>query len=110
MPPTRRDRATGSTEATGEATDTSDPTAAADGEAADGGATDPVDPALADIAGLSYEQARDELTAIVARLEGGQAPLEESMALWRRGEALAARAAAWLDAAQAEVSGPDATR
>lgn len=57
-----------------------------------------------DIAGLAYEQARDELTAIVARLESGQVPLEESMRLWRRGEALAAHCTAWLDDAQAQVS------
>lgn len=60
--------------------------------------------AFPDIAGLAYEQARDELTAIVARLESGQVPLEESMRLWRRGEALAAHCTAWLDDAQAQVS------
>ena len=46
--------------------------------------------APSDIAELSYEQARDELVAIVARLEAGQAPLEESMTLWERGEELVA--------------------
>jgi exodeoxyribonuclease VII small subunit len=56
-----------------------------------------------DIGGLTYEQARDELVSIVARLEAGQVPLEESMALWRRGEALAAHCAAWLDGAQAQL-------
>jgi exodeoxyribonuclease VII small subunit len=56
------------------------------------------------LAALSYEEARDELTAIVARLEGGQVPLEESMALWRRGEALAAHCSTWLDAAEASLS------
>lgn len=56
-----------------------------------------------DVADLSYEEAREELIGIVARLEAGQAPLEESMRLWRRGEALAARCTTWLDGAQAEI-------
>ena len=56
-----------------------------------------------DIAGLRYEDAREELIAIVAKLEAGQVPLEESMHLWRRGEALAAHCAQWLDGAQAEI-------
>lgn len=56
-----------------------------------------------DIAGLRYEQAREELVGIVATLEAGQAPLEDSMRLWRRGEALAAHCAQWLDGAQAEI-------
>ena len=37
----------------------------------------------------SYEDARDELTEIVRRLEAGGVTLEESLALWERGEALA---------------------
>ncbi len=61
-----------------------------------------------DVAALRYEQAREELVAIVGRLEAGQAPLEDSMQLWRRGEALAAHCAAWLDGAQAEIE--EATR
>ncbi|WP_295702026.1 exodeoxyribonuclease VII small subunit [Lapillicoccus sp.] len=68
--------------------------------------------AFPDIAGLSYEEARDELVAIVGGLENGQVPLEESMALWRRGEALAAHCTAWLDGAQrqiAEATGPGQT-
>ncbi len=56
-----------------------------------------------DIAGMRYEDAREELVGIVARLEAGQAPLEDSMHLWRRGEALAAHCATWLDGAQAEI-------
>ncbi|HMT32000.1 MAG TPA: exodeoxyribonuclease VII small subunit [Dermatophilaceae bacterium] len=58
----------------------------------------------ADIAALGYEQARDELVAIVARLEAGQVPLEESLQLWQRGEALAAHCTAWLDGAQARIT------
>ncbi len=38
---------------------------------------------------LDYEQARDQLAEIVARLETGGLPLEDSLALWERGEALA---------------------
>lgn len=53
-----------------------------------------------DTAALSYEQARDELIAVVSRLEAGGAGLEESLALWERGEALAARCQQWLDGAR----------
>lgn len=56
-----------------------------------------------DIADLSYEDARDELVAIVARIEGGNASLEESMTLWERGEALAAHCQAKLDQAQEQL-------
>ncbi|MFL6141093.1 MAG: exodeoxyribonuclease VII small subunit [Labedaea sp.] len=38
---------------------------------------------------LDYEQARDELTAVVAKLEAGGLSLEDSLALWERGERLA---------------------
>lgn len=49
---------------------------------------------------LSYEQARDELVAVVARLEAGGETLEGSLALWERGEALAGRCQEWLDGAR----------
>ena len=62
------------------------------------------DDASDDIASMSYEQARDELVDIVARLENGEAGLEESMDLWQRGEALAAHCASWLDRAEARIS------
>ena len=52
---------------------------------------------------LSYEQARDELVVIVQRLESGGVPLEESLALWERGEQLAAICQAWLDGAKAKI-------
>ena len=42
---------------------------------------------------MGYEAARDELIAIVRHLESGQAPLEDTIAMWERGEALAAVAA-----------------
>lgn len=49
-----------------------------------------------DVSSLSYEQARDELISVVSELEQGTASLEESLALWERGEALAARCEEWL--------------
>ena len=52
---------------------------------------------------LSYEQAREELITIVQRLESGGVPLEESLALWERGEHLAAICQAWLDGAKAKI-------
>lgn len=57
-----------------------------------------------DVAGLSYVQAREELVGIVATLERGERPLEESMELWERGEALADHCASWLDAAQQRIT------
>ena len=53
-----------------------------------------------DVARLSYEQAREELVAVVQRLEAGQVPLEEALGLWERGVALAARCQSWLDEAR----------
>lgn len=61
-------------------------------------------PSHADVAGLGYEEARDELVAVVARLEAGAATLEESLTLWERGEALAARCQEWLDGARERLS------
>ncbi len=52
--------------------------------------------AAADVASLSFEQARDELVRVVAELEQGAPTLEQSLALWTRGEALAARCEEWL--------------
>ncbi|HEX7538503.1 MAG TPA: exodeoxyribonuclease VII small subunit [Dermatophilaceae bacterium] len=57
-----------------------------------------------DITDLTYEQARDELISIVAQLEGGQIGLEDSMALWQRGEALATHCNTWLDGAEAKLT------
>jgi exodeoxyribonuclease VII small subunit len=53
-----------------------------------------------DVAALSYEQAREELVSVVSQLEAGGASLEQSLALWERGEALAARCEAWLEGAR----------
>ena len=45
---------------------------------------------------LSFEAARDELVKVVSELEQGSPTLEHSLALWERGEALAARCEEWL--------------
>lgn len=50
-----------------------------------------------DIAKLSYEQAREELLTVVNQLETGGVALEASLALWERGEALAAHCENWLN-------------
>lgn len=55
------------------------------------------------IAELSYEQARDELVKIVGQLEQGGSSLEESLALWERGEVLAKRCEEWLIGAKARL-------
>lgn len=62
------------------------------------------------VSDLSYEQARDELVHLVARIESGEAPLEESMVLWERGEALAAHCQAKLDQAQAQLDAATESR
>jgi exodeoxyribonuclease VII small subunit len=52
---------------------------------------------------ISYEAARAELRDIVQALEGGGRPLEESLALWQRGEELAGICQRWLDGARARL-------
>ncbi|WP_354642139.1 exodeoxyribonuclease VII small subunit [Kitasatospora camelliae] len=52
---------------------------------------------------LGYEQARDELLEVVRQLENGGVPLEESLALWERGERLAKVCQRWLDGARARL-------
>lgn len=54
--------------------------------------------------GLSYEQARDELTDVVRRLENGGLTLEESLTLWQRGERLAGICEEWLEGARAKLA------
>ena len=56
-----------------------------------------------DLAALTYEQAREELVEVVRTLEAGGTTLEQSLALWERGEALAARCQAWLDGAREKL-------
>lgn len=48
----------------------------------------------------SYEEAREELVEVVRRLESGGTDLEESLALWERGEQLAQVCQGWLDGAR----------
>ena len=57
-----------------------------------------------DVAALSYEEAREQLIAVVGRLEAGGASLEESLALWERGEALAVRCEEWLEGARKQLA------
>jgi len=59
---------------------------------------------------ISYEQARDELAAVVRRLEAGGLTLEQSLDLWERGEKLAAVCAEWLDGARARLTTAMAAR
>ena len=49
---------------------------------------------------LNYEAARDELAKVVAELEAGGTSLEESLALWERGEQLAKICNTWLETAK----------
>lgn len=65
---------------------------------------------MTDVADLSYEQARDELIRVVAELEQGSSSLEESLALWERGEALAQRCEEWLVGARARLDAARTTR
>jgi exodeoxyribonuclease VII small subunit len=48
----------------------------------------------------TYEQARAELEDVVRRLEAGGVPLEESLALWERGEELGRQCQGWLEGAR----------
>jgi exodeoxyribonuclease VII small subunit len=62
----------------------------------------PADPAVTE---LSYEQARSELASVVERLEAGGCTLEQALALWERGEALAEICQRRLDGARARLDG-----
>ncbi len=64
---------------------------------------------LKDIEKLSYEDARDQLVEVVRTLEAGNAPLEQSMKLWERGEALAAHCQNWLDGARKRLDDASAS-
>ena len=57
----------------------------------------------ADVTDLSFEQALKELEGIVARLEQGSVPLEESIAIYERGDALRSHCDRLLKAAEAKV-------
>lgn len=66
--------------------------------------TDQTPPSAAtDVDDLGYEAARDELVQVVQALESGQTTLEESLALWERGSALADRCEARLQGAKARL-------
>ncbi len=52
---------------------------------------------------LSYEEAFQELEALVARLESGELPLEEALGLFERGQALAARCNQLLEEAELKL-------
>lgn len=52
----------------------------------------------------TYEQAKEELADVVRRLEAGGVSLEESLALWERGESLADRCERWLDGARVRLA------
>jgi exodeoxyribonuclease VII small subunit len=56
-----------------------------------------------DVNTLSFERAIEELESIVTRLEGGKVPLEESVAIYERGEALKRRCEELLRQAEARV-------
>jgi exodeoxyribonuclease VII small subunit len=58
----------------------------------------------------SYEQARDELTELVKRLEAGGLTLEQSLELWERGERLASICNEWLEGARARLAAATAQR
>ena len=70
-----------------------------------------MDNAAPAIAEMTFEQALRALEDVVRQLEGGEVPLEESIGLYERGEALRRHCQARLDAAQARiekiVAGPD---
>ncbi len=57
----------------------------------------------ADVKKLPFERAIEELESIVKRLEEGKVPLEESVAIYERGEALKARCEELLRQAEARV-------
>ncbi|MEU4800241.1 exodeoxyribonuclease VII small subunit [Streptomyces sp. NPDC023327] len=65
--------------------------------------TSKTDEAVGPADALGYEQARDELIEVVRRLETGGTTLEESLALWERGEKLATVCRRWLDGARARL-------
>ena len=58
---------------------------------------------LVDVKKLSFERAIEELETIVKRLEDGKVPLEESVAIYERGEALKRRCEELLRQAEARV-------
>jgi exodeoxyribonuclease VII small subunit len=70
-----------------------------------------MDDRAADISAMSFEEALRALEEVVRKLESGEVPLDDSISLYERGEALRKHCQARLDAAQARieriVAGPD---
>ncbi|MBU1175245.1 MAG: exodeoxyribonuclease VII small subunit [Alphaproteobacteria bacterium] len=58
---------------------------------------------MTDIKAMSFEDALSELEKIVAQLEGGKAPLQDSIAIYERGEALKTHCETLLKAAEARI-------
>jgi exodeoxyribonuclease VII small subunit len=56
-----------------------------------------------DVAELSFEQAMEQLEAIIERIEQGEIGLEESLVQRKRGDALVKRCRVVLDAAEQEL-------
>jgi exodeoxyribonuclease VII small subunit len=73
-------------------------------------ATKKTDAAASQEPQLSYEQAREELIEVVRRLETGGTTLEESLALWERGEQLATICQDWLEGARARLDAATQTQ
>ncbi|SFF70291.1 exodeoxyribonuclease VII small subunit [Blastococcus tunisiensis] len=67
-------------------------------------ATSAENPATGPEPTTTYEQAREELADVVRRLETGGLTLEESLALWERGEELATLCQHWLDRARERLA------
>ncbi|WP_327089473.1 exodeoxyribonuclease VII small subunit [Nonomuraea sp. NBC_01738] len=65
---------------------------------------------MADEKAPTYEQAREELTEVVRRLETGGLTLEQSIELWERGEKLAAVCEEWLQGARVKLAAAMARR
>lgn len=84
-----------------------------DGQRGADGQQDPGQPAAeaaGQAAAITYEQARDQLTEVVRRLEAGGLTLEQSLDLWERGERLAAICEQWLEGARARLAAAMAAR
>jgi exodeoxyribonuclease VII small subunit len=73
-------------------------------------AAQPADGAAGQTASITYEQARDQLTEVVRRLEAGGLTLEQSLDLWERGERLAVICEQWLEGARARLAAAMAAR
>lgn len=61
-------------------------------------------PAATEVEELSYEDAREQLVKVVSQLEAGGVSLEQSLALWERGEALADHCEQWLEGARKRLA------